>query len=89
MTQLYAGKHSSKSVTYGMKSETQMPNTLEDLIRKHGAPNCLFSDNAKVQIGKRVHDILCLVSRIFNVNLNTNTRIFPNARLVMSSTYLQ
>ena len=54
------GKRSSKCVAYGMRSESEMPNTLEDLIRKHGAPNCLFSDNAKVQIGKQVHDILCL-----------------------------
>ena len=60
MAQIYAGKRSSKCVAYGMRSESQMPNTLEDLIRKHGAPNCLFSDNAKVQIGKRVHDILRL-----------------------------
>jgi hypothetical protein len=60
MAQIYAGKRSSKTVVYGMRSETQMPSTLEDFIRKHGAPNCLFSDNAKVQIGKRVHDILRL-----------------------------
>ena len=58
MAQIYAGKKSSKAVAYGMTSESQMPNTLEDLIRKHGAPNGLFSDNAKVQIGKRVLDIL-------------------------------
>jgi hypothetical protein len=43
-----------------MKSESQMPNTLEDLICKHGAPNCLFSDNAKVRIGARIRDILRL-----------------------------
>ena len=60
MAQIYAGKRSSKLVAYGMTSETQMPNTLEDLIRRHGAPNCLFSDNAKVQIGARVRDILRL-----------------------------
>jgi hypothetical protein len=60
MAQIYAGKRSSKLVAYGMTSETQMPHTLEDLIRKHGAPNCLFSDNAKVQIGSRVRDILRL-----------------------------
>jgi hypothetical protein len=37
-----------------------MPNALEVLVREHGAPNCLFSDNAKVQIRKRVRDVLCL-----------------------------
>ena len=60
MAQIYAGKTSSKCVVYGMTSESQMPNTFEDLIRKHGAPNGLFSDNAKVQIRKRVLDILRL-----------------------------
>jgi hypothetical protein len=62
MAQIYAGKNSSKLVAYGMNSESQMPSTLKDLIPKHGAPNCLFSDNAKVQIGKCVHDILRLYS---------------------------
>ena len=60
MAQIYAGKRSSKLVAYGMTSETQMPNTLEDLIRRYAAPNCLFSDNAKVQIGAGVRDILRL-----------------------------
>jgi hypothetical protein len=60
MAQIYAGKRSSRLVAYGMISESQMPNALEDLIRKHGVPNCLFSDNAKVQIGARVRDILRL-----------------------------
>jgi hypothetical protein len=60
MVQIHAGKQSSKLVAYGMKSESQTPNALEDLVREHGAPNCLFSDKAKVQIGKRACDILCL-----------------------------
>jgi hypothetical protein len=91
MAQIYIGKRSSKTVAYGMKSESQMPNTLEDLIRKHGAPNCLFSDNAKVQIGKRVHDILRLYfsvsmpSRIFNASPNISTNILPRERLAMLS----
>jgi hypothetical protein len=50
--------HNSKLVASGMTCESQMPNALEDLVRKHGAPNCLFSDNAKV--GKCVCDILHL-----------------------------
>jgi hypothetical protein len=60
MAQIYAGKRSPKLVAYGMTNESQMPNTLEDLIREHGAPNCLFSNNAKVQISARVRDILRL-----------------------------
>jgi hypothetical protein len=60
MAQIYAGKRSPKLVAYGMTNESQMPNTLEDLIREHGAPNCLFSNNAKVQISAGVRDILHL-----------------------------
>ena len=60
MAQLYVGKKSSKIVVYPMRSESDMPSTLEDLVRVHGAPNSLFSDNAKIQIGKRVLDILRL-----------------------------
>jgi hypothetical protein len=60
MAQLYVGKDSSKTVVYPMRHESEMATTLEDLIRRHGAPNGLFSDNAKTQIGKRVLDILRL-----------------------------
>jgi hypothetical protein len=60
MAQLYVGKDSTKTVIYPMTKESDMPGTLEDLIRRHGAPNSLFSDNAKTQCGKRVLDILRL-----------------------------
>jgi hypothetical protein len=60
MAQLYVGKTSSKTVVYPMRLESNMSKTLEDLIRNHGAPNSLFSDNAKAQCGKRVLDILHL-----------------------------
>jgi hypothetical protein len=60
MAQLYVGKTSSKTAVYPMRLESDMFKTLEDLIRSHGAPNSLFSDNAKAQCGKRVLDILCL-----------------------------
>jgi hypothetical protein len=58
MAQLYVGKDSSKTVVYPMHNESEMATTLEDLIRRHGAPNSLFSDNARAQCGKRVLDIL-------------------------------
>jgi hypothetical protein len=60
MAQLYVGKTSSKTVVYPMCLESDMSKTLKDLIRDHGAPNSLFSDNAKAQGGKRVLDILRL-----------------------------
>jgi hypothetical protein len=50
MAQIYAG--SSNGFAYGMRNESQMP-ALEDLI-KTWRSNCLFSDNAKVLIGKRI-----------------------------------
>ena len=56
--QLYVGKTSTFTVIYGMKSETQMPETLQDFIRQFGAPTGLYSDNAKVETGKAIKEIL-------------------------------
>jgi hypothetical protein len=41
-----------------MKTDHEMAGTLEDFIRSYGAPNALFSDNARAQIGKTVREIL-------------------------------
>jgi len=41
-----------------MNSENQMGETLQDFIRKWGAPHSLLSDNAKSEIGKTVLEIL-------------------------------
>ena len=58
MVQVYCGTTSGIVAVFPMKSETEMPGTLLDFIRKLGAPNSLFSDNAKVEIGKTVKYIL-------------------------------
>ena len=58
MVQLYCGTTSLITAIFPMKTESEMPGTLLDFIRKLGAPNGLFSDNAKVQIGKTVQSIL-------------------------------
>jgi transposase InsO family protein len=58
MAQIYCGKKTQLTAAFPMKSESEMPATLQDFIRKEGAPNLLFSDNAKVQIGKTVQSIL-------------------------------
>ena len=58
MLQLYCGCDSQLTAVYPMKTETDMSGTLEDFIRQHGAPNALFSDNAKAQIGRAVQEIL-------------------------------
>jgi hypothetical protein len=58
MVQLYCGTTSQITAVFPMKNESEMPGTLQDFIRKLGAPNGLFSDNAKVQIGNAVKTIL-------------------------------
>ena len=58
MLQLYCGCTSHLTAVYPMKTDHEMASTLEDFIRSYGAPNALFSDNAKAQIGKTVREIL-------------------------------
>ena len=41
-----------------MKTDKQFVNTLEDVIRRRGAPTKLVSDHAQVEISKRVLDLL-------------------------------
>ena len=56
--QLYVGKQSFFTKIYGMRTESQMPTTLQDFIRSFGAMKGLFSDNAKSETSKAVKDIL-------------------------------
>ena len=56
--QLFCGTTSLFASVHPMKSESDMPNALLDFIRKYGAPNALFSDNAKAQTSKMVKQIL-------------------------------
>ena len=58
MVQLYTGVATQFTKAYPMAKESEMPGTLEDFIREIGAPNSLFSDNSKVQIGSQVRNIL-------------------------------
>ena len=51
MAQCYTGVATQYTKAYPMSTEKEMPGTLEDFIRDVGAPNSLFSDNSKVQIG--------------------------------------
>jgi hypothetical protein len=44
---------------YGIKTDKQFVNTLEDNITYCGAPHTLISDSAQVIIGNKVQDILC------------------------------
>ena len=47
MVQLFSGVTSLLTAVFPMSSESQMPGTFEDFIRKYGAPKALFSDNLK------------------------------------------
>jgi hypothetical protein len=62
MVQLYCGTTSLIAAIFSMWNESEMPSTLLDFIRKLGAPNGLFSDNAKIQIGKTIQTILRMYS---------------------------
>ena len=48
---------------FGMKTESEMKDTLQDLIRKWGARHSLLSDNAKSEVSQTVKDIL----QVYNI----------------------
>jgi hypothetical protein len=54
MVQPFCGCSSLLTAVYPMRHESNVAGTLEDFIRHYGAPNALFSDNAKSQIGRAV-----------------------------------
>jgi hypothetical protein len=58
MVQLFCGCASIITAVYPMRRENNIAGTLENFICHHGAPNDLFSDNAKSQIGRAVQEIL-------------------------------
>jgi hypothetical protein len=55
---IFCGTDTQVTDIYGIKSDKQFVNTLEDNIRQRGAPNKLISDRAQVEISKKVLDIL-------------------------------
>jgi hypothetical protein len=56
--QLYVGTKSTVADVYGMKSEKQLVNTLEDNICEQGAMKLLISDSAQSEISSRILDVL-------------------------------
>ena len=58
MAQIFVGRKSLVIDVYGMGTEKEFVNTLEDVIRKRGAMDKLISDSARVEISRRVKDIL-------------------------------
>jgi hypothetical protein len=58
MAQIFCARNTQLGLAVPMRSEKDMPRTLQEWIRTYGAPNMLISDNAKVEIGRAVQDIL-------------------------------
>jgi len=58
VAQFFVGCDSMVCNIYGIKTDKQFVNTLEDNIHECGAPNKLISDCAQVEISEKVQDIL-------------------------------
>ena len=56
--QFFVGRESLVADVYGMKTDKEFINTLEDNIRFRGAMDKLISDRAKSEISNRVQDLL-------------------------------
>ena len=83
---IYAGCDTKVTDIQGIKTDSQFVNTLEDNIRKRGAPNMLISDRAQVEIGTKVQDILrtlCIKqwqSEPYQQNQNAAERAFQTVK---------
>jgi hypothetical protein len=55
---IFAGTDTQVTDIYGIKTDKQFVNTLEDNITQRGAPHKLISDSAQVIISNKVQDIL-------------------------------
>ena len=56
--QVFVGTTTMVTDIYGIKSDKEFVNTLEDQIRKRGAMDKLISDRAQVEVSKKVQDLL-------------------------------
>jgi hypothetical protein len=55
---IFVGTDTQVTDVYGIKTDKQFINTLEDNITQRGAPHKLISDSAQVIIGNKVQDVL-------------------------------
>ncbi len=56
--QIFVGRNTLVTDAYGMKSDKEFVNTLEDNIRQRGAMDLLISDRAQADVSNKVADIL-------------------------------
>jgi septum formation inhibitor MinC len=57
--QIFIGRESLVADVYGLKTDKEFVNTLEDNIKEQGAMSKLISDCAKAEMSERVKQILC------------------------------
>ena len=72
--QLFVGKSSKYTAVYGMRSEDQGTEALQDFIRDVGAPYNIHSDNSKMQTSNAWKDIL----RQYNISQTTTEPYHPH-----------
>ena len=76
--QIFVGRDSLVVDVYGMKTEKQFVNTLQDNVRARGAPTRLLSDSAKVETSARVKDYLrYLIIGVWNSEPHQQQQNFP------------
>jgi hypothetical protein len=82
--QLFVGNESRHLAVYPVQTDGEFPAALGEYIRTHGAPNKLFSDNAKAQHSAKVKEILRNLRLPMPVRSpTTRIRTLPNARSKM------
>lgn len=86
-TEIFIGRKTLVSDMYGMGTDKEFVNTLEDNIRKRGAMDTLISDSAQVETLRRVKDILRALSLvIIRVRLIINIRTLQSIDGNLSNT---
>ena len=74
MMQIFLGLTSGATYGYPMKAESEYPQTLEDHIRKVGAPNMIISDNAKAEIYGKAKEL----QRMYNIDGGTSEAYYQH-----------
>ena len=58
MVQMFSGVQTNLTAVFPMKNEQQIPGTVKDFIREHGAPKRVISDLARSNTGFALREIL-------------------------------
>ena len=89
--QIFFGTKTTVTDVYGMKTDKQFVNTLEDVIRERGAMDSLLSDSAIVEISRKVKAILrnlfirCWQSEPYKQQQNPAERRFQTVKRITNN----